>query len=75
MLAVIESHPIQYHAVYRVLQAKFGIPVTAIYGSDFSVVGYRDSEFGVDLAWDTDLLSAYSQVFLSQVSRGGARTR
>ena len=75
MLAVIESHPIQYHApVYRVLQAKFGIPVTAIYGSDFSVVGYRDSEFGVDLAWDTDLLSAYSQVFLSQVSRGGART-
>ena len=75
MLAVIESHPIQYHApVYRVLQAKFGIPVTAIYGSDFSVVGYRDSEFGADLAWDTDLLSGYSQVFLSQVSRGGART-
>lgn len=75
MLAVIETHPIQYHApLYRILQAKFGIPVTAIYGSDFSVVGYRDREFGADLAWDTDLLSGYNQVFLSQVSRGGART-
>lgn len=74
MLAVIETHPIQYHApVYRALQSKYGVPTTAIYGSDFSVVGYRDSEFGADLAWDTDLLSGYNQVFLSQVERGGAR--
>ncbi len=73
MLAVIETHPIQYHApVYRILQGKYGIPTTAIYGSDFSVSGYRDREFGVDLAWDTDLLSGYNQVFLSQVSQGGA---
>ena len=47
MLAVIETHPIQYHApVYRAVQSEFGISVTAIYGSDFSVVGYRDQEFG-----------------------------
>ncbi len=73
MLAVIETHPIQYHApVYRALQGKYGVPTTAIYGSDFSVAGYRDREFGVDLAWDTDLLSGYGQVFLSQVARGGA---
>lgn len=75
MLAVIETHPIQYHApVYRSLQGAYGIPTTAIYGSDFSVAGYRDREFGVDLAWDTDLLSGYNQVFLSQVSQGGARS-
>jgi glycosyltransferase involved in cell wall biosynthesis len=74
MLAVIETHPIQYHApVYRALQSKYGVPTTAIYGSDFSVVGYRDREFGADLAWDTDLLSGYNQVFLSQVEHGGAR--
>ncbi|HEX5086009.1 MAG TPA: glycosyltransferase family 4 protein [Blastocatellia bacterium] len=74
MLAVIETHPIQYHApVYRALQSKYGVPTTAIYGSDFSVVGYRDREFGADLAWDTDLLSGYDQVFLSQVEHGGAR--
>jgi glycosyltransferase involved in cell wall biosynthesis len=75
MLAVIGTHPVQYHApVYRALQIQFGIPVTAIYGSDFSVAGYRDREFGAEFAWDTDLLSGYRQVFLSRVSDGGAGT-
>jgi glycosyltransferase involved in cell wall biosynthesis len=74
-LAVVSSHPIQYHApVYRALQTEFGVPVTAIYGSDFSVTGYHDHEFGVEFAWDTDLLSGYDSVFLSQVASGGARS-
>src|SRR5262245_29914934 len=74
MLAVVETHPVQYHApVYRALQTQFGVRVTAIYGSDFSVAGYRDREFGADFAWDTDLLSGYAQVFLSRVSEGDAR--
>ncbi len=72
-LVVISTHPIQYHApIYRLLQQKFRIPVTAIYGSDFSVAGYRDQGFGVDFRWDTDLLSGYASVFLSRVSEGGA---
>ena len=67
MLAVIESHPVQYHApVYRALQTQCGIPVTAIYGSDVSVAGYRDTEFGVSFAWDTDLLAGYDSHFLSR---------
>ncbi len=75
MLAVIETHPVQYHApVYRVLQNTFKIPVTAIYGSDFSIAGYRDPEFQETFAWDTDLLSGYRSVFLSHVSRGGGKT-
>src|SRR3989442_94148 len=75
MLAVIEMHPIQYHApVYRVLQTQFHIPVTVIYGSDFSVVGYQDREFGATFAWDTDLLSGYTPLFLTQVAQGGARS-
>jgi glycosyltransferase involved in cell wall biosynthesis len=74
MLTVIETHPIQYHApVYRMLQSCFGIPVTAIYGSDFSVAGYQDREFGESFAWDTDLLSGYTSIFLSRVANGGAR--
>lgn len=74
-LAVIETHPIQYHApVYRSLQQRYGIPVTAIYGSDFSVAGYRDAEFQADFAWDTDLLSGYQSIFLSTVKNGGSRT-
>jgi glycosyltransferase involved in cell wall biosynthesis len=74
MLGVIETHPIQYHApVYRLLQVKFDISVTVIYGSDFSLVGYRDREFGETFAWDTDLLSGYTSVFLSRVADGRAR--
>jgi glycosyltransferase involved in cell wall biosynthesis len=74
-LAVIETHPIQYHApVYRALQQQFGVPVTAVYGSDFSLAGYRDREFGESFAWDTDLLSGYSAEFLSVQAKGGAST-
>jgi glycosyltransferase involved in cell wall biosynthesis len=73
MLAVVETHPIQYHApVYRALTERCGVPVTAIYGSDFSVAGYRDAEFGASFKWDTDLLSGYDSVFLSRVESGGA---
>ncbi|HUJ10286.1 MAG TPA: glycosyltransferase family 4 protein [Verrucomicrobiae bacterium] len=73
-LAVIETHPIQYHApVYRALQQNLGVPVTAIYGSDFSVAGYRDGEFGAVFAWDTDLLTGYTSHFLSRSAAGGAR--
>jgi glycosyltransferase involved in cell wall biosynthesis len=74
MLAVIQTHPVQYQApVYRVLQTEFGIPVTAIYGSDFSVAGYHDEEFNQTFAWDTDLMSGYQPLFLSRVAEGGAR--
>ncbi|HEY0673582.1 MAG TPA: glycosyltransferase family 4 protein [Longimicrobiales bacterium] len=73
-LAVIETHPVQYHApVYRELQAGFGIDVTAIYASDFSVTGYRDPEFGETFAWDTDLLAGYDHRFLTTIARGGSR--
>jgi len=74
MLAAIQTHPIQYHApVYRALQQQFNVPVTAIYGSDFSVAGYRDAQFGATFSWDTDLLSGYSSVFLSRVATGGSQ--
>ncbi len=62
----------QYHVpVYRFLQEKLGIPVTVIYGSDFSIAGYRDREFGETFSWDTDLLSGYTSIFLSKTSDGG----
>jgi len=75
MFVAIETHPIQYHApVYRALQQEFNIPVTVIYGSDFSITGYHDREFGSAFAWDTDLLSGYSSVFLSRVAENGNRS-
>lgn len=69
-VAVVETHPIQYHApVYRALQQS-GVRVTAVYGSDFSIAGYRDPEFGATFAWDTDLVSGYESVFLSRAQPG-----
>ena len=73
-LVIIETHPIQYHVpVYRLLQREFGIPVTVVYGSDFSIAGYHDKEFGSHFAWDTDLVSGYRSVFLSRSADGGAK--
>ena len=40
--------------------------MTAVYGSDMGVAGYRDCEFGVSLAWDSDLLSGYDSHFLAR---------
>lgn len=75
MLAVIETHPIQYRApVYRTLSNQFGIPIIVIYGSDFSIIGYKDKEFGTKFAWDIDLISGYPSQFLSQVKTGGAQS-
>ena len=75
MLAVVQTHPIQYHApVFRILHQRFGVPLQVIYASDFSVTGYRDADFGVTLSWDTDLLAGYPSLFLSRVADGGPRT-
>ena len=61
---IIETHPIQYHApVWQYLNQVLGIPVTVVYGSDFSVEGYRDKEFGISIAWDADLLEGYKSIF------------
>jgi len=73
MLAVVDTHPVQYRApVYRALQQELRLPVTAVYGSDFSVAGYRDKEFDVEFKWDTDLLSGYRSIFLSRATPGDA---
>lgn len=73
-LVVVETHPVQYHApVYRLAQQEFNVPVTVIYGSDFSVAGYHDAEFGAAFKWDTDLLSGYDARFLATVAKGGGR--
>ena len=64
MLLVFETYPIHYHApVWRYLNQVLKIPVTVVYGSDFSVEGYRDKEFGISIAWDADLLEVYKSIF------------
>ncbi len=65
-LAIVQTHPIQYYApIYAALQRRFGVETCGIYGSDFSVNGYRDREFGNAIKWAADLTSGYEQVYLS----------
>jgi glycosyltransferase involved in cell wall biosynthesis len=64
-LAYLVSHPIQYQApLLRRIAHEPEIDLTVLYGSDFSVRGYQDEGFGVEVAWDTPLLEGYASEFL-----------
>lgn len=66
-IVVVDHHPIQYHApVFRCVQQRFNIPVTAVYATDFSVSGGLDHEFGAHISWDNDVLSGYRSIFLAK---------
>jgi glycosyltransferase involved in cell wall biosynthesis len=71
-LAYLVSHPIQYQApLLRRIAADPGIDLTVFYGSDFSVKGYRDHGFGVDVQWDVPLLDGYKYEFLPPLRDNG----
>ena len=64
-LAYLVSHPIQYQApLLRRIALEPEIDLTVLFGSDFSVRGYKDQGFGVDVLWDTPLLDDYRSEFL-----------
>ena len=64
-LAYLVSHPIQYQApLLRRIALEPDIDLTVLFGSNFSVRGYEDRGFGVEVAWDTPLLDGYRSEFL-----------
>jgi glycosyltransferase involved in cell wall biosynthesis len=64
-VAYVVSHPIQYQApLLRRIAREPDIALTVFYGSDFSVRGYKDQGFGVDVSWDIPLLDGYTSEFL-----------
>ena len=64
-LAYLVSHPIQYQApLLRRIAQEPDIDLTVFFGSDFSVKGYKDAGFGVDVKWDIPLLEGYRSEFL-----------
>jgi glycosyltransferase involved in cell wall biosynthesis len=64
-LAYFVSHPIQYQApLLRQIAAQLDIDLTVYFTSDFSVRGYIDKGFGVNVAWDVPLLDGYKYEFL-----------
>jgi len=71
-LAYLVSHPIQYQApLLRRIAQDPNIDLTVFYGSDFSVKGYRDEGFGVDVKWDIPLLDGYKYEFLPSLRDNG----
>jgi glycosyltransferase involved in cell wall biosynthesis len=67
-LAYFVSHPIQYQApLLRRIAREPDIELTAFFSSDFSVRGYRDEGFGVQVKWDVPLLEGYSYEFLPRI--------
>jgi glycosyltransferase involved in cell wall biosynthesis len=71
-LAYLVSHPIQYQApLLRRIAREPGIDLTVLFGSDFSVRGYKDEGFGVEVRWDTPLLEGYRSEFLPNLRDTG----
>jgi glycosyltransferase involved in cell wall biosynthesis len=63
---------VQYQApVYAAVEQQFGIPVRAIYRSDYSIAGGFDKEFQTSVTWDNFAIDAQTTTFLS-TTRGGA---
>lgn len=71
-LAYVVSHPIQYQApLLRRIAREPDIDLTVFFGSDFSVRGYKDEGFGVQVAWDVPLLDGYRSQFLPRLRDTG----
>jgi glycosyltransferase involved in cell wall biosynthesis len=71
-LAYLVSHPIQYQApLLRRIAQEPDIELTVLFGSDFSVRGYKDDGFGIDVAWDVPLLDGYRSEFLKRLRDTG----
>jgi glycosyltransferase involved in cell wall biosynthesis len=74
-LAYLVSHPIQYQApLLRRIAQEPDIDLTVFFGSDFSVRGYQDKGFGVDVKWDVPLLDGYRHKFLPVLRDNGTQT-
>ena len=68
-LAILASHPIQYHVpLYRVIASNPHIDLTVLFCSDCGVRPYMDEGFGQELKWDIPLLDGYRSEFLPNVS-------
>lgn len=65
-LGVLDSHPIQYHSpIYRRLASRGKVDLDVLFISDHGLRATIDPEFGVQVAWDIDLVSGVSHRFLT----------
>src|ERR1700722_7855948 len=71
-LAYLVSHPIQYQSpLLRRIAQEPEIDLTVFFGSDFSIQGYRDKDFGVEVKWDVPLTDGFRHEFLPALRDDG----
>lgn len=64
-LAVVVSHPIQYHVpFYRRIAQEKDLELRVIFASRAGVSSYFDRDMRTELSWNTDLLAGYDHEFL-----------
>ena len=67
-LAIVASHPIQYHApLFRKLARR--LDLTVFYAHRATPVDQARAGFGIGFEWDVDLLSGYEHVFLRNLAK------
>lgn len=67
-LAIVASHPIQYHApLFRELARR--LDLTVFYAHRAMPVDQARAGFGIGFEWDVDLFSGYGHVFLRNLAR------
>lgn len=72
-LGVLATHPIQYQApLYQELSRRGVVDLEVAFLSKRGAEPYRDSGFGVTVAWDVDLLGGYRWIWLDLASAGSA---
>jgi Glycosyl transferases group 1 len=65
-LGVLDFGPIQYHTpLYQRLASRGNVELDVLFLSDDGLRPVMDKFFGVEISWDTDLLSGYSHRFLT----------
>jgi glycosyltransferase involved in cell wall biosynthesis len=69
-LAIVTTHPIQYHVPWFVRLAEKGIAIKVFYTFEQSSSGkVYDTGFGKPIQWDIPLLEGYEYEFVANVSR------
>jgi len=65
-LAIVSSHPIQYHAPWFRFLTENGLPdLRVFYLWNSGVTPHRDHGFGIDVVWDVPLLDGYDHEFVA----------
>jgi glycosyltransferase involved in cell wall biosynthesis len=68
-LAVISTHPIQYHSAwFRALASRAGLDLHVYYCHEATPQEQASAGFGVEFVWDVPLLDGYPYSFLKNVA-------